>query len=68
MFLITGLWHQYAMIPGPSFNEVMRANICHNLCSRVNLSVQLLLQLTDGLKIAYLISNDLIVIHGEPRM
>lgn len=50
MFIITGLRHQHAMGSGSSFDEVMRANICHNLCSGVNLSVQLLLQLPDSLE------------------
>jgi hypothetical protein len=50
MFIVTGLRHQHAMSSGSSFDEVMRANICHNLCSGINLSVQLLLQLPDGLK------------------
>lgn len=52
MFIITGLRHQHAMSSGSCFDEVMRANICHNLCPRINLGVQLLLQLPDGLKIS----------------
>jgi hypothetical protein len=62
MFIVAGLRHQHAMSSSASFNEVMRANIRHDLCSGINLRVQLLLQLSDGLKITYLISNDFIVI------
>jgi hypothetical protein len=65
MFIITGLGHQHAMSSGSGFDEVMRANICHNLCSGINLGVQLLLQLPDGLKIPYLISIGFVVIRGQ---
>lgn len=65
MFIVTGLRYQHAMSTGPSFDEVMRANICHNLCSRINLGVQLLLQLPDGLKFSYLISTNFDLIRGR---
>lgn len=65
MFIITGLRHQHAVSSGPSFDEVMRANIYHNLCSGINLGVQLLLQFSDSLKFSYLMSIGFLAIHRQ---
>ncbi len=49
MFVITRLGDKYAVVPRTRFDEVCTANICHNLRSRIDLSMQLLLEPLNGL-------------------
>jgi hypothetical protein len=49
VFIVTGLRYQNAVVSRGSFDEVMRAHICHNLRARINLGAELLLDLLDGL-------------------
>lgn len=44
MLLIGWLWHKNLLGVEGRFDEMMRANICHNLRSGVDLRVKLLLE------------------------
>lgn len=49
MLIVAGLRHQDAVGTGTSFDEVVTTNICHDLCTRQNLCVKLLLELSNSL-------------------
>lgn len=52
---IRRLWNQDGVRSSSCFHKVMRSNICHNLCPRINFGVEFLLQLPQRLLIKILI-------------
>jgi hypothetical protein len=58
MFIVAGLRHKHTMGSSSGLDEMMRANVRHNFCSRINLSMQRLLQLLDRLNLSYFMSFD----------
>ena len=49
MLIVTRLGNQDRMLPSCSFDKVVSSYVCHNLSSRIDFGMKLLLQFPEGL-------------------